>query len=91
MGDTSGEIADRLHLLRLDELHLEMAPVGDVLKHTDELGRLAPASMTAQGRPPLRTVAPRRPELDLEPFADFERASDGPPHEIAIRRVNLFQ
>ena len=53
MGDAAGELADGLHLLRLAELLLECAAIGDVDGHHD----LRPAP--AEGR---RV----RADLDLE-------------------------
>ena len=38
--DARGELADGLHLLRLPELVLEMQPLGDVLRHEQNV-RLA--------------------------------------------------
>ncbi len=35
--DAAGEIADRIHLLRLQQLQLEAPPLGHVLDDTDEL------------------------------------------------------
>ena len=47
MRDAAGEPADRLHLLRLPQLLLELSPVCDVLDLTDEVGGVLVASRTA--------------------------------------------
>jgi hypothetical protein len=41
VGDAAGELADRLHLLRLGELHLELLALGDVDEVGDPAGALA--------------------------------------------------
>lgn len=69
MGDAAGELADRLHLLRLDQLFLRPLALGQVVDDADEdrfavLPRLADREVHGKGR----TVAAQA--LDLAADAD---------------------
>ena len=56
MRDAAGQLADGLHLLRLDELELEPAAAGHVLRHPDEVQHVT-------GGAALRLAAERGPPL----------------------------
>src|SRR3546814_1398096 len=47
VGDAAGELADRLHLLRLDELALEVLLLGRIDEMDDEAGQGAVAALGA--------------------------------------------
>ena len=42
MCDAAGELAERLHLLRLPELLFDLLAIGDILLNGDEIGHLLP-------------------------------------------------
>jgi len=63
--DAAGELADELHLLRLEELVLEALLLGDVEEVDDEAGALLGRGLEAPGRK-------RRDGLAVGPEADLE-------------------
>ena len=72
--DAAGEVADRLHALRLDQLLLRPPLVGDVLRHADQVaragrltrGRSGPGARSS-ARPPGVPVAPQLELLPPDP------------------------
>jgi hypothetical protein len=78
VGDAPGELADRLHLLRLPQLFLEPAPLRDVLRDADDAVGLAVGGVAQLVRtiedPANRSVGPHDAVLDHVRTVDRARA-----------------
>ena len=91
MGDAAGETADRLHLLRLAQLILEVAPVRDVLHGADHADGAAVGVVNDVGElvdPAHRPVGAHDPVLDVVALARFPRRAARRAHDVALVGVN---
>ena len=94
VGDASGQLADRLHLLRLAQLILERSPLRHVRDDAGAARRRAVGVVgeTSDGRdPPRRSVRPCRPILELRVGARADRLVDPAAHRVAIVGMDAIE
>ena len=92
--DAAGESPDRLHLLRLPKLILEVAPFGDVLHSADHADRAALVVANDVGQlvdPAHRPVDTHDAVLDVVALARFGRRPARSPHGVAVVGMNELE